>query len=122
MLEMNKENCKTGNQIIGVHFPQLQVQKERNYPPTTQISCTFTCRIAVLVPILKKISIKNRKGTVKSNKDDSRNPKPQLKPATRRTCCGIRHMAYPLFLYIFLTSLIVDFPSHFINLILAFFP
>ena len=36
--------------------------------------------------------------------------------------CGIRHMAYPLFLYIFLTSLIVNFPSHFINLILAFFP
>ena len=35
--------------------------------------------------------------------------------------CGTCHMAYILILYIFLPSLIINFSSHFINHILAFF-
>ena len=35
--------------------------------------------------------------------------------------CGIRHMTYIFILYILLTLVIINFSSHFIKLILAFF-
>lgn len=76
------EKLQYSQQSTRVHFPQLSVQREINDPPIKQIPGESTSRkcSTVLVPAHKTRHWWNRKGTVKTDNDDSRIQKQQLRP------------------------------------------